>query len=201
MQWSTDGANRQVANVSVDQRIKLNVVYLSLSVGWVACQLLHWPVLPAALGWGSLGVGSDSGSDTWMKLFLLDSVLLGRLVLRLLGYSSAAIFDLSSSPSQCMLAGCLSLSPSGSLGGRTNINYRHLFRIDFKEILILSQRYFSIFRFYVKLSSEVRCPNTRCFGAFCSSRMATGRLGTANPQPLVWVMNTLTIATAMSHYI
>jgi hypothetical protein len=47
-----------------------------------------------ALGWGSLGVGSDSGSDTWMKLFLFDSVLLGRLVLRLLGYSSAAIFDL-----------------------------------------------------------------------------------------------------------
>ena len=68
-------------------------MYLSLSVGWVACQLLGWPVL-LALGWGSLGVGSVSGSDTWMKLFLLDSVLLGRLVLRLLGYSSAAIFDL-----------------------------------------------------------------------------------------------------------
>ena len=68
-------------------------------MGWVACQAPGWPAL-LALGWGSLGVGSDSGSDTWMKLFLLlvatlaSVLLLGRLVLRLLGYSSTAILNL-----------------------------------------------------------------------------------------------------------
>lgn len=74
-------------------------------------------------------MGSDSGSETWMKLFLLLAVTLasgppGRLVFRLLGHSSAAMLDLYFTISE--YCGRLS-SPSGSLGDNKMIDLMEIF--------------------------------------------------------------------------
>lgn len=72
-------------------------IYLSRSVGWVDCQLAVSTLLLLMFCCAAVAVGEVAVWVTWTMVFLLAGVtavllLLGRLVLMLAGYSSAAIF-------------------------------------------------------------------------------------------------------------